>query len=225
MKKQTWIFVFALFAGFSCQNTLNTEAEKEALIAVNEEERDAYFDRDLSRLEAIWIQGPEARRVFAGTNAILELDGWQEIYSNYEGEINNEEMWDKGKDVWADFSNYDIQVFGKSAVIHHDIHWTGTFDGDPVDTRVKRITTMVRKGAAWKICSIVHMAVPEGNTAENKRTAAVYHALKEENIDQILTEDFIGRSEKDHHTWNRDDHHDYLGNGVYKKDSIFHQVA
>ena len=59
----------------------------------------------------------------------------------------------------------------------------------------------------------------------NKKVATIYHELNAENIDKILTEDFIGRAEKDRFTWNRENHRTYLSNGNYKKDVILHQVA
>jgi predicted SnoaL-like aldol condensation-catalyzing enzyme len=59
----------------------------------------------------------------------------------------------------------------------------------------------------------------------NKKVATIYHELKAENVDAILTEDFIGRNEKGRHTWNREDHRNYLSNGNYKKDVILNQVA
>ncbi|MGW8317156.1 MAG: ester cyclase [Bacteroidales bacterium] len=60
---------------------------------------------------------------------------------------------------------------------------------------------------------------------KNKKVATIYHELKAENVDDILTEDFIGRNEKSRHTWNREDHRNYLSNGNYKKDVILSQVA
>ena len=60
---------------------------------------------------------------------------------------------------------------------------------------------------------------------KNKKVSTIYHELKAENIDDILTEDFSGRNEKDRHTWNREDHRSYLSNGNYKKDTILNQVA
>jgi hypothetical protein len=226
MKKYTWMILsIALLTPFSCQNTMNVEQEKEALIAVNEEERDAYFARDLGRLEAVWMTDPSSRRVFTNPNAVNELNGWEEIRADYEEEINNDEMWEKATDIHADFSNYDVEVFRNTAVMYTDIHWTGTYDGQPVDWKVKRIVHFVKEGSNWKMNLTVHMNVPDANRQENLKTSVIYHELKEENIDDILTEDFVGRSEKDRFTWTRDDHHNYLGNGVYKKDSIFQQVA
>lgn len=60
---------------------------------------------------------------------------------------------------------------------------------------------------------------------KNKEIATKYHELNPENIDIILTDNFIGRHAKDRFTWSKEDHRKYLSNGEFKKDSIFNQVA
>ena len=65
----------------------------------------------------------------------------------------------------------------------------------------------------------------QNNSLEkNKQVATTYHDLKAENIDIILTEDFIGRAE-DGYTWDRESHRAYLSNGRYKVDSIVRQFG
>ena len=60
---------------------------------------------------------------------------------------------------------------------------------------------------------------------KNKEVATKYHELKAENVDAILTKDFMGRNEKSQHRWNIEDHRFYLSTNTYKKDSILQQVA
>jgi len=60
---------------------------------------------------------------------------------------------------------------------------------------------------------------------KNKEVVARYHELKADDVDVILTKDFIGRNEKSKFTWNLEKHKSYLSNGAFKKDSIFQQVA
>lgn len=62
-------------------------------------------------------------------------------------------------------------------------------------------------------------------TQKNKEISALYHKLNSNDIDSILTDNFIGRTGKDLHTWNREDHRGYLTNGSFKKDSVFSQIA
>ena len=60
---------------------------------------------------------------------------------------------------------------------------------------------------------------------KNKRISTLYHQLNAGDVDIILTEDFIGGDEQRRRSWNREDHRNYLSNGIYKKDSILNQVA
>jgi len=60
---------------------------------------------------------------------------------------------------------------------------------------------------------------------KNKRIATLYHQLNAGDVDIILTEDFIGGDEQRRRSWNRVDHRNFLGNGLYKKDSILTQIA
>jgi len=60
---------------------------------------------------------------------------------------------------------------------------------------------------------------------KNKEIATKYHDLNANDVDSILTVNFIGRNAKNLFTWNRENHREYLSNGLYKKDSIIQQVA
>ena len=60
---------------------------------------------------------------------------------------------------------------------------------------------------------------------KNKEIATKYHDLNANDVDSILTVNFIGRNAKNLFTWTRENHREYLSNGLYKKDSIIQQVA
>jgi hypothetical protein len=60
---------------------------------------------------------------------------------------------------------------------------------------------------------------------KNKEIAVKYHNLNPDDIEAILSDKFIGRNEKSRFTWNRENHREYLTNGIYKEDSIFYQIA
>ena len=60
---------------------------------------------------------------------------------------------------------------------------------------------------------------------ENKKIAVMYHDLNPEDIDMILTEDFIGRHEQNKFTWNRENHRQAWTTNKNMKDSIYHQIA
>ena len=60
---------------------------------------------------------------------------------------------------------------------------------------------------------------------ENKRIAAKYHDLNPDDVDEILTEDFIGRHEHNTHTWNRENHREFLTRHPEMKDTIDDQIG
>jgi ketosteroid isomerase-like protein len=60
---------------------------------------------------------------------------------------------------------------------------------------------------------------------KNKEIAVKYHNLNPDDIETILSTNFIGRNEKSRFTWNKENHREYLSNGIYKVDSIFYQIA
>ena len=60
---------------------------------------------------------------------------------------------------------------------------------------------------------------------ENKRIAAEYHDLNPDNVNKILTEDFIGRHEQNKDTWNRESHREFLNNNPEMEDTIYVQIG
>ena len=65
----------------------------------------------------------------------------------------------------------------------------------------------------------------KSNIEKNMKIATLYHELEAENVDKILTDDFVGQNEKGRHTWDKENHRNYLSNGKFKRDSIYHQIA
>ena len=151
-------FIPVLFAAQSCQETIDIEDEKQAVIAVNEEERDAYFGRSLARLEAIWVQEPTSQRIFTSTS----IDGWEQIRANYEEAINDAEQMEDMENISASFSNYVINMYDKTALVYHDIQWTGKLGDVAIDEKQKRVVHLVKEDGSWKIDLIVQLSVPQG---------------------------------------------------------------
>ena len=60
----------------------------------------------------------------------------------------------------------------------------------------------------------------------NIATSETYHKLNPDDIDNILTDDFIGRNEKSRFTWTKKNHQNYWTNNKgIAKDSIYGQLA
>lgn len=144
----------------ACQPQIDVEAAKKSIIAVNEEERDAYFAKDIARLEKVWVQEPASKRYFSSERSLTILDGWAEIKADYQEDFEAE-WWDDYEDVKADFSNYEIHVHGNSAIVYHDILWTGKHLGEPFESTQKRILFLVNLDGTWKMSFTAQLTVPE----------------------------------------------------------------
>lgn len=60
---------------------------------------------------------------------------------------------------------------------------------------------------------------------ENKRIARIYHDLNPEDVEDILTPDFVGRHNRPGSTWKRDQHKQYWTRHRGMKDVIHEQIA
>ena len=126
---------------------------------MNEEERDAYFDQDISRLEAIWIQESTSRRVFRSNDKLIILDGWNEIYKNYKEGIDAE-WWGESENFFANFSNYNINLYENSALVYHHIQWTGKIKDEVIDSKQERIVHFIKENGVWKFDFIAQLTIP-----------------------------------------------------------------
>lgn len=70
---------FVLLVGISCQQEIDLEAEKKAIVNVLEEESDAVVDLDYDRLSKTWLQTATATFVSSGRNNFEILDGFEGI--------------------------------------------------------------------------------------------------------------------------------------------------
>ena len=153
------LFALILLAGTSCQERIDIEKEKEAIIAVNEEERTAFFDHEITRLEAIWVQEPTSQRIFTSENTLTILNGWTEIFTNYR-ESMDADWWNDYEDLLANFSNYEINVYDNTAMVYHDIKWTGKYLGEETEMNQKRVLHYVKIDGTWKIDFTAQLTIP-----------------------------------------------------------------
>ena len=62
-----------------CTGKIDIEKEKEAIKAVIEEEKNAYFSQDFVRMSATWIQKPSSIKLYMTENGPIEFLGWEKI--------------------------------------------------------------------------------------------------------------------------------------------------
>ena len=106
------LFALILLAGTSCQEKIDIEKEKEAIIAVIEEETNAFLARDFDRFAATYVQDETNIRLSASKSGYLYRVGWEEIGSGFKQYFENNPEPGTSKYVKT---NYKIKVYKESA--------------------------------------------------------------------------------------------------------------
>ena len=141
MKKILFAFIaFSLLASVCCQDESNIEKEKKAIMAVIEEEKDAYYKQDLVSLDNSWNQETTARKLFLSPNGFTELDGWTKIHQNNVEACERE--WSESSEP-AEFSNFTINLYGNTALVLHDSNHKINSQEEESTLKMKRILHMV----------------------------------------------------------------------------------
>jgi len=113
MKKYLFSLIVPVFlAGSSCQDKIDIEKEKAAIIAVIEEETEAFFDYDIDRLSATHVQDETNIRLTATKSGYTYDVGWEKIKSFFLDYFENEA---EPGDFYEVKRNYKIKVYGESA--------------------------------------------------------------------------------------------------------------
>ncbi len=210
---------FVLFVGSSCQEKIDIEKEKAAIIAVIEEETDAFYDRDFERLAATHVQDESNTRMDVGRYGYTLSTGWDDNTLKEFFEENSEPVTNYEKKY-----NYKIKVYHGSAWAEYENDAYNS-DGE-LQNKSIHVQFLEKVDGQWKIDYMSIVNTTSFDQAEEQRKIAdLYHELKPENVDEILTDDFMGRWEKDRFTWDKESHRNFLTNNTTMKDSVFSQVV
>ena len=213
------LFSSLLFFGISCTDTVDIEKEKAAIIAVIEEETDAFYARDAERLNAVYPADGNATHLNAakgGYGYTTEWDGgaqFKEFFENNPDPVENTEV----------KKNYRIRVYQGAAWASYD---NESYDENGVLTSASKHDQFLEKqDGKWKI---VYMSILRTESYDrvnkNWETSTLYHELKPENVENILTNDFIGHLNANH-TWDKESHFNFISNNTSMKDTISRQIA
>ena len=146
------ILALLLIAGSgSCQEKIDTEKEKESIKALIEEELAAYVDRDFSRVEATWVHESTSRDYNMTSTGVVKRIGWSVIAKSDKEHIEDEDLWDDTENYNGEHSNFDIVVYGNTALAFHQTKFFGKYLGEEFTRGQERIVHLVKVEGEWKI--------------------------------------------------------------------------
>lgn len=148
MKKNLMLISAIVFLScYSCQEKIDVETEKAAIIEVLNAEGSTFAANDLEGLFALHVQDELATR-FTGNKI---LTGWDEIKALYESYIER----NTGDTTWTNPRNIKeniiCKVTGNSAWLICDNIWKFEFNNEPQEMSNVQIAFFEKIDGAWKI--------------------------------------------------------------------------
>lgn len=161
MKKNLFtLFALVLLAGTSCQEKIDIEKEKEAIMAVIQEEGDAAAVFDLERLTAVHVQDSLDTRLQTSKNNYTIYAGWDEIKSYIEKawtEMDRTRI-ENPKNLKE---NVILKVIDGCAWLICDNIWKWNYEGEPGGFDNIQITFLEKIEGEWKISFTAFVTKPE----------------------------------------------------------------
>lgn len=118
MKKYLWtLLAIILLAGISCQEKIDLEKEKEAIMAVIENETNSFLARDFDQQSKSFLQDESIMGLGAGKHGYTYVIGWKDVGSGYKNYYKDKSTPETNK---CQFTNYKIKVYKESAWAVYD---------------------------------------------------------------------------------------------------------
>jgi len=161
MKSYIWSFFAILFiAATSCQQVINVEKEKEAIMAVLEEESAAALAQDKERVFALHVQDDLETRLELGEYGFNTYKGWDEV-----GGLLGDALSGEGELIEANAinrkENMIIKVTGNTAWLTCDNIWEWTTDGVAGGYSNIQVTFLEKIKGEWKISFAAYYSKPQ----------------------------------------------------------------
>ena len=156
MNKIICAIAFIFLAGTSCQEKIDIEKEKDAVIKVLYEETKAFAVNDMESLSALHVKDVSDTRL-AGTKLYT---GWDEIEKLYESMIERNKKDTVAENVRNEKENIRLKVTGESAWAISDNIWKWEAKGEPFIQQNIQITFLEKIDDEWKISFNAFVASP-----------------------------------------------------------------
>tara|TARA_Y100001980_G_scaffold26674_1_gene8119 strand:+ start:400 stop:1206 length:807 start_codon:yes stop_codon:yes gene_type:complete len=219
--KNLMIILSTFLVYVSCQQAVDIESEKAAIKAVIESSGQAWQNRDLEVMKDVWLQGDMTSRLAAGPSGYGFIQGWKnhlERYENFFGENPEASGYNELYD------NYRISIHPECAWVLVD-HAVVNPEGDTLNYGL--FTYILEKqDGKWKLAALSTIA-NSGYDNMNRilATSETYHKLNPDDVDNILTDDFVGWDEIGG-KWTKKEHKiAWTKNVRAASDSIIYQMA
>lgn len=152
--KRPGIFIIALLVItlVSCRNTIDVEAEKQAIIDVINAETEAYLAFDFEKVKSFYVQDSLNFRLTTGADDHVFLEGWDQIELFFSDElIEGNPHAPTDTHINVSKNNYRIRVYEESAYVICSERWTYSMPDRVIEINSLQVRFMEKVDGAWKI--------------------------------------------------------------------------
>jgi ketosteroid isomerase-like protein len=149
-----------------------------AIVAVIEEEKQAFLALDDARISATWVRSASSAKLYVFEGKETRIDGFAAIENHDRGNLAQERKLPPHQRAQFTFADFRVTQQGDSAWVTCHAQWSGDSAGSPLSGKQTRLYVLHRSADRWKIAlmAIVGLA-PDGTAAgvasasEHPRTA------------------------------------------------------
>lgn len=151
MRYSLLLFLVIFFLmGSGCENAIDYDKEKAAIIEVINKETDTYLARDFEGMFATHVQDSLNMRLTAGADNYVFVEGWEDVSRHMTGDETEDDL---GSDlhITVEKSNYRMKLYPNSAFVVCDQKWTSNYDGDVNEINSIQVRFLEKIEGEWKI--------------------------------------------------------------------------
>jgi len=136
----------------SCQQRVDVEAEKRAIIDVINAETQAYMDFDFEKVISYYVKDSLNFRLTTGADNHVFLEGWEEVEAFFRDElIESNPNTPEDTHISVEKNNYRIKVYENSAYVVCTEKWTYTRPNNLIEIESLQVRFMEKVDGEWKI--------------------------------------------------------------------------
>jgi hypothetical protein len=151
----------------ACQEKLDVNKEKEAIIAALNGESEAYIAMDSTKWMSYWIQDDQTLRVNVSEES-YNIVGWKQMYENMKENMANDSMVADYTDMKFTKSNLYIKVYPECAWAFFDEKFTANYKGEPTESDDIQVRILEKVDGQWKIAFMGMVNTSSYNTPETE---------------------------------------------------------
>jgi len=142
--------ILVAFALTGCEQPMDYEKEKAAIIAVMEKETSTYIDRDFDGMFSTHVQDSLNMRLTAGPSNVVFAQGWEDVSGHMTGDQTEDDL---GPDlhITVEKTNYRMKIYPQSAFVVCDQKWATKYDDDVVEMNSIQVRFLEKIEGEWKI--------------------------------------------------------------------------